>query len=207
MSLDATIVAVDKALRTLFAPVIESRKMPGRNEQEPDLTPEARSHAGALMRVNHVGEVCAQALYQGQGVVCRDPTVRASLDKAAEEEIEHLAWTAQRIKELGSRASYLNPCWYAGAFVIGVVAGKFGDAWSLGFLAETERQVGAHLDGHLRSLPEGDTKSRAVVVRMRDDEIAHAQMAVALGARDLPLPVRYLMRATAKVMTRTAYYV
>lgn len=207
MSLDIAIVAIDKAVRTLFAPVAESQTMPGREEREPDLTSEARSHAGALMRINHVGEICAQALYQGQGVVCRDPAIRGSLDKAADEEVEHLAWTSRRIKELGSRQSYLNPCWYAGAFVIGVVAGKCGDAWSLGFLAETERQVGAHLEGHLRALPVGDTKSRAIVARMRDDEIAHAEMAVALGARDLPLPVRCLMRVAAKLMTRTAYHV
>lgn len=207
MSLDTAINAIDRAVRTLFAPAIESRNLPGREEPEPDLTPGARLHAGALMRINHVGEVCAQALYQGQGVVCRDPEVRASLDKAADEEVEHLAWTSQRIKELGSRESYLNPFWYAGAFMIGVVAGKCGDAWSLGFLAETERQVGAHLDSHLRSLPESDRKSRAIVARMRDDEIAHAEMALALGARDLPLSVRYLMRAVAKVMTRTAYHV
>lgn len=159
------------------------------------------------MRINHVGEICAQALYQGQALACSNAVIRQSLDKAAAEEVEHLAWTAQRIEELGGRASYLNPLWYLGAVAIGVVAGKCGDAWSLGFLAETERQVGAHLDSHLGLLPESDAKSRAIVLRMRDDEIAHAEMAAALGGRELPLPIRHMMRFGAKVMTRTAYHV
>lgn len=159
------------------------------------------------MRINHVGEICAQALYQGQALVCNDAVVRESLDQAASEEVEHLAWTAQRIEELGSRTSYLNPIWYFGAAAIGLVAGKCGDVWSLGFLAETERQVGAHLDGHLSSLPESDFKSRAIVRRMRDDEIAHAEMAIALGGRALPPPVLCLMRVAARIMTRTAYHI
>ena len=205
MSLDSAIVAIDKALRTLFGSKGRVGNAPGAELPEPDLSLGERQHAGALMRINHVGEVCAQALYQGQAVVCRDPVIRASLDPAAGEEAEHLEWTARRLRELDSRVSYLNPFWYSGAFVIGVLAGKCGDHWSLGFLAETERQVGAHLDGHLRSLPAADAKSRAIVRQMRDDEVAHAEMAVALGGRELPRPVRGLMRVAAKVMTRTAY--
>lgn len=207
MSLDSAIVAIDKALRTLFGPVGGVRNAPGAKLPEPGLSLAERRHAGALMRINHVGEVCAQALYQGQAVVCRDPLIRTSLDRAADEEVEHLEWTAQRIRELGSRVSRLNLFWYSGAFAIGVLAGKCGDRWSLGFLAETERQVGEHLDGHLRSLPVEDAKSRAIVRQMRDDEIAHAEMAVALGGRELPQPARGLMRAAAKVMTRTAYHI
>lgn len=207
VSLDFAILAIDKMIRTLSVVAPRSRSVPGNEMPEPCLSAEERRHAGALMRINHVGEICAQALYQGQAVVCRNSLVRQALDKAAGEEVEHLAWTAQRIEELGGRASYLNPFWYVGAAAIGIVAGKCGDAWSLGFLAETERQVGAHLDSHLSALPDGDTKSRAIVLRMRDDEIAHAEMATALGGRGLPLPVRCLMRVSAKVMTRTAYHV
>lgn len=207
MSLDSAIFAIDKVVRTLFSPAPRLRNSPAAEVPESSLSVGERRHAGALMRINHVGEVCAQALYQGQALVCRDSVIRASLDKAASEEVEHLAWTAQRIDELGARVSYLNPFWYAGAVVMGVVAGKCGDAWSLGFLAETERQVGAHLDSHLCSLPVVDAKSRAIVRRMRDDENAHAEMAVALGGRVLPPSVRGLMRFAAKVMTRTAYHV
>ena len=207
MSLDSVIVAIDKALRSLFGSRASSGRAPGAELPEPSLSPGDRRHAGALMRINHVGEVCAQALYQGQAVVCRDPLIRASLDRAAGEEVEHLEWTARRIRELDSRVSCLNPFWYSGAFVIGLLAGKCGDHWSLGFLAETERQVGAHLDGHLRSLPVMDAKSRAIVRQMRDDEIAHAEMAVALGGRALPPPACALMRVAAKVMTHAAYHI
>jgi 3-demethoxyubiquinol 3-hydroxylase len=207
VSLDLAIIAVDKMIRTLCVAAPVSRRVPGEEVRESPLSFGEKHHAGALMRINHVGEVCAQALYQGQALVCHDPVVRRSLDKAASEEVEHLAWTAQRIEQLGSRTSYLNPFWYVGAVTIGVVAGKCGDPWSLGFLAETERQVGAHLDDHLCSLPEGDLKSRAIVRRMRDDEIAHAEMAMALGGRELPQVVRGLMRVAAKIMTRTAYHI
>ena len=207
MALDSAIVAIDQALRTLFGSKVRVGRAPGAELPEPSLSLGDKRHAGALMRINHVGEVCAQALYQGQAVVCHDPLIRTSLDRAASEEVEHLEWTAQRIRELDSRVSLLNPFWYFGAFAIGVLAGKCGDHWSLGFLAETERQVGAHLDGHLRSLPVADAKSRAIVCQMRDDEIAHAEMAVALGGRELPLPARALMRVAAKVMTHTAYHV
>lgn len=207
MSLDSAVIAFDRALRTIFVHTDRSSCVPGEGLPEPSLSRDAQRHSEALMRVNHVGEVCAQALYQGQALVCRDPEIRASLDKAAADETEHLAWTAGRIKDLGGRVSYLNPLWYAGSLVIGVVAGRCGDAWSLGFLAETERQVGAHLDRHLRDLPEEDAKSRAIVSRMRDDEIGHAEMAVSLGARALPSSVVRVMRATARIMTRTAYFV
>lgn len=205
VSLDLAIISVDKVLRTLFGSGAGGASVPGAELSESVLSPGDRQHAGALMRVNHVGEVCAQALYHGQALVCHDPVIRASLDRAAGEEVDHLVWTARRVAELGSRVSYLNPLWYSGAFVIGFLAGKCGDHWSLGFLAETERQVGAHLDGHLRSLPEADAKSRAIVRRMRDDEIAHADMAAALGGRPLPQSACGLMRFAAKVMTRTAY--
>jgi len=206
VSLDLVIIAVDKMVRTLCVAAPVSCRVPGEDAQESPLSFGEKRHAGALMRINHVGEICAQGLYQGQAFVCHDPNVRKSLDQAASEEVEHLAWTAQRIEQLGSRTSYLNPIWYVGAVAIGVIAGKCGDPWSLGFLAETEQQVGAHLDGHLSSLPEGDLKSRAIVRRMRDDEIAHAEMAMALGGRALPRVVRGLMRFTAKIMTRTAYH-
>lgn len=203
--LDKTIIEFDKVLRTLFTKAVTRREVPGRRLPEPELSPEERGHAGALMRVNHVGEICAQALYQGQAATCGDPQVRKALDRAADEETEHLAWTEQRIEELGARKSWLNPFWYGGALTFGLVAGKLGEGWSLGFLAETERQVEAHLDGHLTTLPQSDVRSRAIVAQMRDDEIAHADMAVRLGARALPLPMKAAMRLAAKVMTATAY--
>ena len=159
------------------------------------------------MRINHVGEICAQALYQGQALSSFDPAIRQSLEKAAYEETEHLAWTERRICELGSRKSLLNSLWYFGALSMGLLAGKFGDAWNLGFLAETERQVEAHLDHHLDELPLNDLKSRAVVQQMRLDEISHAEAAVALGARELPPPVKAAMRLVSGIMTRAAYYV
>lgn len=165
-----------------------------------------RRHAAALMRVNHVGEVCAQALYQGQALTCRDPALRGELQRASDEEVEHLAWTERRIAELGGRRSILNPVWYGGSLAFGVLAGKFGDRWNLGFLAETERQVEAHLNDHLGRLPPQDVKSRAVVEQMKVDEREHADLAVRLGAAELPAPAKVAMRAAAKVMTRTAYF-
>lgn len=158
-----------------------------------------------LMRVNHCGEICAQALYQGQALTSRDPAIRDALRSAADEETEHLAWTEQRIAELGGRKSLLNPLWYAGSLTLGLVAGALGDKLSLGFLAETERQVEAHLDGHLVSLPEDDLRSRAIVDQMRLDEIQHAETAVRYGATELPTPVKKAMKLMAKVMTGTAY--
>lgn len=164
-----------------------------------------RRHAAGLMRVNHVGEVCAQALYQGQALFARDPAIRAQLDEAAREEEDHLAWCAQRLQELNDRPSLLNPLWYAGAFAIGAVAGRLGDKISLGFVAETERQVEHHLDGHLDKLPEQDSRSRAIVAQMRDDEIRHGDNARQAGGIELPAPIRQAMRAASRVMTATAY--
>lgn len=203
--LDAAIIHFDKMLRTVFCKASSVRDVPGKDIPEAELSPAEKAHAGALMRVNHVGEICAQALYEGQAMVCRDPVVRKALDRAADEEMEHLAWTEMRIDELGARKSVLNPVWYVGALSLGVVAGKLGDGWNLGFLAETERQVEAHLDGHLTALPGSDGRSRAVVQQMKIDEVAHADMAVRLGAKELSSPVKAAMRLAARVMTTTAY--
>ena len=163
--------------------------------------------SGALMRVNHVGEVCAQALYQAQALTARTPELRAQMDRAAREETDHLAWTQQRLDELGDRASLLNPLWYAGAFGIGLLAGRLGDRLSLGFVIETERQVEQHLAGHLDRLPAGDERSRAIVQAMKEDERRHADDALAAGGFELPAPVRWLMRSAAKVMTTTAHHI
>ena len=201
--LDSLILGVDKALRTLFVSAPTVREIP--EMAEGGLAPDERAHAGALLRINHVGEVCAQALYQGQALACKNAAVKSALEKASWEETEHLAWTERRIKELGARKSLLNPLWYAGAFSMGVVAGKLGDGWSLGFLAETEQQVEAHLAGHLSKLPVQDLRSRAIVEQMKEDEKRHAEMAIGLGARELPGGVKAMMRLAAGVMTRTAY--
>ena len=181
------------------------RQTPGATLPEAEMSEAERCHAAALMRVNHVGEVCAQALYQGQALTSRDPAVSEALRSAAEEETEHLAWTEQRIAELGGRKSLLNPLWYAGALTLGVLAGRLGDKWNLGFLVETERQVEAHLDGHLSQLPAHDVRSREIVDQMRIDEIAHADTALRLGAAELPDPAKAAMRVAARVMTATAY--
>jgi len=204
--IDRFILQFDKALRTVFAPAPTVRAMPGADLPEAELDEAERHHAAALMRIDHVGEVCAQALYQGQALTCRDPVVRDALRQAAWEETEHLNWTERRIAELGGRKSLLNPLWYGGSLAIGVVAGKLGDDWNLGFLAETEHQVEAHLDGHLTSLPATDLRSRAVVDQMKADEIRHAETAIQLGARELPGPVKLAMAAMSKVMTSTAYH-
>jgi ubiquinone biosynthesis monooxygenase Coq7 len=204
---DRLIIEVDKALRTVFAKASTTRGIPGANCPEPVLSVEEKTQAAALMRINHVGEICAQALYQGQALTSRNDVIRQALEHAAAEETEHLAWTEHRIAELGGRKSLLNPLWYCGALSLGALAGKLGDAWNLGFLAETERQVEAHLDHHLTELPLQDTKSRAIVEQMRLDEIGHAETAVGLGARDLPLPAKSFMKAVSRVMTRTAYYI
>lgn len=203
--IDALIIGVDKALRTLFVGAPTSRPVPGQGLAEAALSHEDRQHAGALMRINHVGEVCAQALYQGQAMTCANSRIREALEKAAEEETEHLAWTERRMKELGVGKSVLNPVWYLGALSMGVIAGKLGDGWNLGFLAETERQVEAHLASHLDKLPVQDVRSRAVVEQMKIDEKGHADTAVALGACAMPVPVKLAMRLAAGVMTRTAY--
>jgi 3-demethoxyubiquinol 3-hydroxylase len=207
MNLDQLIIEFDKGLRTVFAPASTVRPVPGAKLPEAELTPDEKSQAAALMRVNHVGEVCAQALYQGQALTSRDPALADALRQAAHEETEHLAWTESRISELGGRKSLLNPLWYGGALAMGLVAGRMGDAWNLGFLAETERQVEAHLNDHLGRLPPADRKSQEVLDQMKRDEIAHAETAVRLGARELPGPVKLAMKLASRVMTRTAYWV
>ena len=169
------------------------------------MSPEEKRLAGALMRVNHVGEVCAQALYQAQALTARTPELRAQMAAAAREETDHLAWTEQRLRELGDRTSLLNPLWYAGAFALGLAAGRTGDAWSLGFVVETERQVEEHLAGHLSRLPEGDAASRAIVAQMKVDEAEHGRAAAQAGAAALPAPLQLAMRLAAKLMTTTAY--
>lgn len=204
--IDTLILEFDKALRTVFARAPTARTMPGEELPELPLDEAERAHAAALMRVNHLGEVCAQALYQGQALTCRDSAIRQALRQAAWEETEHLNWTERRIWELGGRKSLFNPLWYAGSLAIGIVAGKLGDDWSLGFLAETERQVESHLDSHLASLPAQDHRSRAVVDQMKADEMRHADTAVHWGARELPVPVKATMKAMAKLMTSTAYH-
>lgn len=207
LNLDGLIVEFDKGLRTLFSQAHSVRSHPDAGMAELELSDSEKNKAAALMRVNHCGEICAQALYQGQALTARDPQVQRKLGEAAQEETEHLAWTARRVHELGGHLSVLNPLWYTSSLAIGAFAGLLGDKWNLGFLAETERQVGAHLQSHLNILPEKDAKSRAVVQQMYVDETQHAEMAVKLGAAELPLPVRLAMQLSGKVMTRTAYWV
>lgn len=206
-SLDDLIVAFDRGLRTVFASARPTGPVPGEELPHTELAPDERARAAALMRVNHTGEVCAQALYQGQALTARNPGARAALDRAAHEETEHLAWTERRIQELGGRKSVLNPLFYAGSFAIGAVAGLLGDRVNLGFLAETERQVVSHLDGHLARLPQDDQKSRAVVERMKADEAGHATSALQHGGTELPEPAKAAMRLASKVMTETSYWI
>jgi ubiquinone biosynthesis monooxygenase Coq7 len=205
--LDSLILQVDQALRTVFVKAPTERPMPGESLPEAELTEAERSHVAALMRINHVGEVCAQALYAGQAFTARESAVRSALEHAAWQETEHLNWTERRIEELGGRKSLLNPLWYAGAWTIGAIAGRLGDPVSLGFVAETERQVEAHLDGHMSQLPPMDQRSQAVIDQMKADEIAHAQTALSLGAAELPPLAKGAMKVAAKVMTTTAYWV
>lgn len=202
--MDAVIVAIDTALRTLSGGSHAARPCPRAATESGPLSDEERQLSAALMRVNHVGEVCAQALYSAQALVTRDDTLRRQFEMAAREETDHLAWTQQRLQELSARPSLLNPLWYGGAFAIGLLAGRAGDGASLGFLVETERQVERHLEGHLDRLPAHDAASRVIVERMREDEARHADDAAAAGAQPLPAPVRWAMRAAAKVMTTTA---
>lgn len=206
-STDALLTAADTALRTLFAPPRATHPTPQPASPGQELSETEKRLSAALMRVNHVGEVCAQALYTAQALTTPKPELRAHFQRACTEETDHLAWTKQRLDELGSRPSLLNPLWYAGAFGIGLLAGRLGNAVSLGFVVETERQVEAHLLGHLDRLPEGDTASRAIVRQMAADEVQHAVDAQKAGAAELPGPVKDLMRAAAKVMTTTAHYV
>ena len=207
IDIDRLIVSFDRGLRTLLAPAMSVRSVPGDDLADAQMDPAQRVRAASLMRVNHTGEICAQALYQGQALTARSTEAQSALERAAQEETEHLAWTERRIAELGGRKSVLNPVWYAGSFVLGAAAGLLGDRWSLGFLAETERQVVEHLDGHLRELPAEDQKSRAIVGEMRMDEARHATTALEHGAEELPVPARMLMRIASGVMTRTSYWI
>lgn len=204
---DQLISDFDKALRTVFGNARSRRPVPGEDVPELGLSENERRLVVGLMRVNHCGEICAQALYQGQAMTSRDSAVRNALRDAADEETEHLAWTERRLEELGGRKSVLNPLWYAGALSMGVLAGRLGDRWNLGFLAETERQVEAHLDGHLAKLPVHDRRSFEILDQMREDEARHAQTASRLGAAELPGLIKAAMKLAAKVMTRTAYYI
>jgi ubiquinone biosynthesis monooxygenase Coq7 len=203
--MDALLIALDTALRTLSGGSHAGRPCPRPPHEPTTLSDEERALSGALMRVNHVGEVCAQALYSAQALTTRDATLRRQFEQAAREETDHLAWTEERLRQLGDRHSLLNPLWYAGAFAIGLAAGRAGDRTSLGFLVETERQVERHLEGHLDRLPAQDTASRAIVEQMRSDEARHADDAQSAGASALPPPVRWAMRAAARVMTTTAH--
>ncbi len=204
---DRFLSSLDHALRTLSGAVHAARPLPSGAASTATLAAADGRLSGALMRVNHVGEVCAQALYQAQALTARTPQLRQQMIDAAREETDHLAWTQQRLQELGDRPSLLNPLWYAGAFGIGLLAGRLGDAVSLGFVVETERQVEQHLAGHLDRLPVSDERSRAIVAAMKDDEARHADDALAAGALPLPAPVRWLMRGAARVMTGTAHHI
>lgn len=206
--LDRLLASANNALRTVAAPAGRpTRANPAEHIIDAELDAREKAHAAGLMRVNHAGEVAAQALYQGHAAVARDTSIEAQLQEAADEEFDHLAWCEQRINELGEEVSRLTPIWYAGAFAIGAASGILGDKWSLGFIQETEKQVCAHLDSHLDSLPNQDARSRAIVEQMRDEEEEHGRNAAKAGAAELPPPVKRLMQMTAKVMTRTAYWV
>ena len=204
---ERVIVEFDRALRTLAGVAAPIRPSPADALEDAALPEAARRHAASLMRVNHCGEVCAQALYQGQALSARSATIRTALRRAADEEQDHLSWSATRIRELGGHPSLLNPFWYAGSFVIGLAAGRAGDGWNLGFLRETERQVEAHLQSHRERLPAEDRRTHAIVSQMQRDEAAHAAMAQRLGARTLPAPIRFAMKAASRVMTSLSYWI
>jgi len=203
---DQLLGAADEALKTLTGAMTAARPSPCRGGEAPEAPADKRRSAG-LMRVNHAGEICAQALYSGQAMVARDPDVRRALRSAASEERDHLAWCRDRLGELDSRPSFLDPLWYAGSFGLGVLSGLAGDRWSMGFLAETEDQVERHLFGHLDMLPPGDACSREIVSRMREDEARHGATGRDLGARELPAPAKAAMRIASRIMTRTAYWI
>ncbi|WP_334190231.1 2-polyprenyl-3-methyl-6-methoxy-1,4-benzoquinone monooxygenase [Noviherbaspirillum sp.] len=205
-NIDGFIAGIDKALRVIAGVAVASRPNPALGVPDVALDHAERRHSAGLMRVNHVGEVCAQALYDAQARFSTTDAIKKQFAQAAQEEGDHLAWTAERLQELGSRPSLLNPLWYAGAYVLGAAAAKVGDAHSLGFVVETERQVEAHLASHLTSLPSQDDKSRAIVAQMRIDEVEHGAAAHEMGAAELPKPVQKAMQAAAKIMTTTAYY-
>lgn len=206
--IDHLITNVDQALRTVFGrPLITGRPNPSEPASDVPLTATAQSESARLMRINHTGEVCAQALYQGQALTARLESVRDSMEQAAQEENDHLAWCEQRIHELGGHTSYLNPLFYTGSFALGALAGIIGDKWSLGFVAETERQVVRHLEGHLKRMTDQDHKSRAILEQMKVDELHHGTTAMEAGGVDLPGPVKRLMQAMSKVMTGTTYWI
>jgi ubiquinone biosynthesis monooxygenase Coq7 len=207
--LDRLIIGFDRGLATLLntSSTRSRRACPGAKVEEYPLTDVEKQHVAGLMRVNHSGEVSAQALYQGQGLTARDPAIRRSMQQSAMEEVDHLAWCEQRLRELDSHTSILNPAWYLGSFGIGALAGICGDKWSLGFISETERQVVRHLQGHLRSLPDRDARSRAILEQMQLDEGHHATVALEAGAAELPAPVKQVMQWTSKLMTGASYWV
>jgi ubiquinone biosynthesis monooxygenase Coq7 len=206
-TLDFLIVEFDKALRTVFGNPTGDRPSPGLGVPDTEMSSDEKSGVAALMRVNHCGEICAQALYQGQALVARTDSTRKLLLQAAQEERDHLAWCEQRLHDLGGSRSVLNPLWYAGSFGLGVASGMLGDRWSMAFLVETERQVERHLDDHLTRLPEYDRKSRKVVEAMRDDEIRHGDSGEQHGAAPLPQAIKLTMRIISRLMTRTAYWI
>jgi 3-demethoxyubiquinol 3-hydroxylase len=205
---DRLLIGLDQAVRTaLGRPKVTERRNPAESLAEPELSAGERDQVARLMRIDHTGEVCAQGLYQGQALTADLPEVRQRLERAAQEENDHLDWCETRLRELGNRKSLLNPFWYAGSFAIGALAGLAGDKWSLGFVVETERQVETHLDGHLTQLPPQDEKSRVILEQMKADEIDHANLALAAGGAELPGPIKLAMRLTSKVMTKTAYWI
>jgi ubiquinone biosynthesis monooxygenase Coq7 len=206
-TLDDLIIQFDRALRTLAAPAREFRPSPARGLEEAAMTPHEKDHVARLMRINHTGEVCAQALYQGQALTARIPANRDALQGAAQEEEDHLAWCEGRIAELGGRTSYLNPLWYAGSFALGVAAGIAGDRWNLAFLKETERQVEGHLAGHLDRIPADDRRTRAIIQQMKTDEAGHAELAQSLGAAEFPPIIKSAMKWSSRLMTQTVYWV
>ena len=207
-AVDKVINTIDVGLRTLFNnPAVTDRSNPAQDIPEADLSDQDKKHIAGLMRINHCGEVCAQGLYQGQALTARLPEVRAKMEESAAEENDHLAWTSNRVAEMDSHTSVLNPIFYLGSVAIGAAAGLAGDKWSLGFVAETERQVVKHLDSHLQQLPDGDNKSKVILEVMKDDEMSHATTAVEHGAAELPTPIKSLMTLTSKLMTKTTYWV
>jgi len=205
--LDRLLAGANNALRTVSAPAgLSARDNPATGIGEGNLDERQRAHAAGLMRINHAGEVAAQGLYQGHAAVARDTSIEEQMQRAADEEFDHLAWCEQRLNELGASPSRLSPLWYAGAFAIGAASGALGDRWSLGFIAETERQVCEHLESHFERLPKQDARSRAILEQMHEEEAEHGENAIDAGAAELPPPVKRLMKLTAKVMTRTAYW-
>lgn len=207
--LDQVIHEFDTGLRALFVPAkrASKRNTPGQALEDAPLNSVQKRHVAGLMRVNHSGEVCAQALYQGQALTAQLEEVRTQMEQAAEEEVDHLAWCEQRLSDLDSQPSILNPLWYCGSFMIGALAGLAGDKWSLGFVAETEKQVTAHLQNHLQKTPSQDLKTKAILDQMQEDEMHHADVAIAGGGVKLPAPIRQAMRLASKIMTKSSYYI